>query len=190
MTALSNSPIPHLAPLQARINDRVTLLCAVVLSQNVTVSCLVIPRKHWQQKLSCLDLASEAHDTHHPTSLRYEDQRKEAVAAARHFRLNRLPKFLTHIANAVTAAQKRAGGGPFAFEGSLSVADLALFQTMKGIEYAFPAAYEKEIANVQVVGTLVLAVQEHDRIKSYLQSLRRMPFNENGIFRFYSELQL
>src|SRR5258705_145420 len=65
-----------------------------------------------------------------------------------------------------------------------------LFQIVDGLRSAFPRrmkAFEREIPGV---------VDLHDRvaarpnIKAYLASDRRIPFNEEGIFRRYKELDL
>src|SRR5215470_964996 len=49
-----------------------------------------------QLQLTIADLVAEVHDTHHPiaSSLYYEDQRPEALRAARAYVSERIPKFL------------------------------------------------------------------------------------------------
>jgi hypothetical protein len=62
------------------------------------------------------------------------------------------------------------------------------FMVVAGLRYAFPKhmkAFERDVPRL---------VELHDRvagrpnIKAYLASERRIPFNEDGIFRHYSEL--
>ncbi len=72
--------------------------------------------------------------------------------------------------------------------GKLSYVDLSVFQLIAGLRYAFPRAMLRQQKNYP--GLLAL----HDRIASqrnlaaYLASERRIPFNEEGIFRHYPEL--
>ncbi|MDF2688517.1 MAG: glutathione S-transferase, partial [Microvirga sp.] len=54
--------------------------------------------------------------------------------------------------------------------------------------YAFPKATQRALKKVPRVAALHDAVAERPRIRSYLASPRRIPFNEEGIFRHYPEL--
>ena len=200
MAALASSPLPHMAPpfLEAHMPDGQTLR----MSQT-PLCCRFIAQQHGLMPdetqealaaealmLTSLDLANEAHNTHHPiaTSKYFEEQKDEAISAARGFTAQRLPKYLAKIQAAIAAARKRTGNGQFAF-GKLTVSDLALFQTMKGLEYAFPAAFAKAIKGMTAVQDVVKAVEEYPSIKAYLNSPRRLDFNTNGVFRYYPELQ-
>lgn len=200
MAALASSEIPHMAPpfVEAHMSDG-----QVLKMSQTPVCCRFIAEHHGLMPdtaqealaaealmLTCLDLANEAHNTHHPvaTSKYFEEQKREAVLAARDFTTQRLPKYFGKIEDCVVAASRRAGKGKFMF-GELSVADLALFQTMKGLEYAFPAAFAKAIKEAQAIEKNIKAVEEYANIKAYLSSPRRAAFNTNGVFRYYSELQ-
>jgi glutathione S-transferase len=145
----------------------------------------------WTQQiqLTIADLVTEAHDTHHPigAGLYYEDQKPEALRRAREFCRDRIPKYLgwfERILQRNPAGQRQLVGG------RLSYADLSLFQAVEGLRYAFPTATQRTL------GTTPEVVQLHDRVaalprvSAYLRSARRLPFNEQGIFRRYPELDL
>ncbi|BBK38646.1 hypothetical protein STAQ_37240 [Allostella sp. ATCC 35155] len=59
---------------------------------------------------------------------------------------------------------------------------------MAGLEYAFPKAARRVLAECPRVAALARAVAARPRIAAYLASPRRIPFNEEGIFRRYREL--
>ena len=63
-----------------------------------------------------------------------------------------------------------------------------LFQTILGIEYAFPKALQRHFDNYPLLKDLKNRISERPRIASYLKSERRLAFNEKGIFRKYPEL--
>jgi glutathione S-transferase len=70
----------------------------------------------------------------------------------------------------------------------MTYVDLSLFQIVEGLRYAFPKrmkAFERKIPGL--VG-LRDRVATRPRIKAYLDSDRRIAFNEDGIFRHYKEL--
>jgi glutathione S-transferase len=132
-----------------------------------------------QLQLTVSDAIAEAHEVHHPiaASLYYEDQKVEAKRRAKHFVAERIPKYLDYFA--------RVLGDKEWLTGALTYADLSLFQLLAGLSYAFPRATAKAPASL---------VRLHDRVKArpriaaYLASARRLPFNEQGIFRHYPEL--
>lgn len=66
--------------------------------------------------------------------------------------------------------------------------DLSLFQTVTGLRYAFPRALRQVEQDLPKIGALVARVGERERVRAYLNSERRQPFNEDGIFRHYPEL--
>ena len=139
-----------------------------------------------QLQLTIADLVVEAHDTHHPiaASLYYEDQKAEAARAASCFIKERIPKFLGYFEDVLTANGK-AG---FLASRALSYADLSLFQVVEGLRYAFPramAAQEKKLPRTIALHDRVAA---RPKIAAYLSSSHRIPFNQHGIFRHYSEL--
>ena len=70
----------------------------------------------------------------------------------------------------------------------LSYADLSLFQVVEGLRYAFPKAARKALKKAPGVVALHEGVAAHRRLRKYLESERRIAFNEDGIFRRYPEL--
>jgi len=138
-----------------------------------------------QLQLTIADFLVEIHDTHHPisSSLYYEDQRGEAARRAGFFLKERAPKFLGYFERAVAG-----NGGKFLAGAKLSYPDLSLFQIVAGMRYAFPRAMARFEKNLPRVKELHDAVAARPRIKAYLASKRRIPFNRQGIFRNYPEL--
>jgi len=137
-----------------------------------------------QLELTISDLVVEAHDTHHPiaSGLYYEDQRPAAKQRAEDFRKHRMPKYLGYFEDVLDKA-----GGHYAV-GRHSYVDLSLFQVMSGLAYAFPEAMKRMRKKVPLLSALAERVAERPRIAAYLDSPRRIPFNEMGIFRHYAEL--
>ena len=140
-----------------------------------------------QLQLTVTDFVLEIHDTHHPLgpSLYYEDQRQPAKKRTEEFWKERVPKYLGYFERLLERS-----GGAYLTGRRLTYMDLSLFQIVAGLRYAFPKrmkAFEGEIPGL---------VDLHDRvaarpnIKAYLKSDRRIPFNEEGIFRRYKELDL
>lgn len=137
-----------------------------------------------QLQLTIADLVTEMHDSHHPmaSGLYYEDQRLEARRRAGDLRDTRLPKYLDHFEQVL-----ERGGGHHALH-EHSYVDLSLFQLMSGLAYAFPRAMRRLEHELPLLGALTQRVAQRPRIAAYLASPRRLPFNENGIFRHYPEL--
>jgi glutathione S-transferase len=138
-------------------------------------------------QLTIADFVVEIHDTHHPVggNLYYEDQKKEARRRAADFLENRAPKFLGYFED-VLARNGRSGhylGGA-----KLSYADLSMFQIIAGLGYAFPRYMAKAPRKYRRLFALHARVQERPKIAAYLASPRRIPFNDEGIFRHYAEL--
>src|SRR5207253_682079 len=130
-----------------------------------------------QQQLTISDWLVEVHDTHHPvgSELYYEDQKPESRRRAADFRSTRLPKFLGYFERLERPRR-------------VTYLDLSLFQMVEGLRYAFP----RTMARVERKYPELVA--NHDRmaarprLAAYLASKRRIPFNQQGIFRHYSEL--
>ncbi len=141
-----------------------------------------------QHQLTIADLVGEVHDTHHPISvaLTYEEQRGEAKLRAASFVSQRLPKFLDYFE--LLLARNRAGKRRHLVGAASSYVDLSLFQVLDGLRYAFPNAMAKLAPEHEVLGGLHERVAARPRIARYLASPRRIPFNEQGIFRHYPEL--
>jgi glutathione S-transferase len=144
------------------------------------------PGRLWvhQLQLTIADFVVEIHDTHHPLgpTRYYEDQRGPAKARAAEFRQSRAPKFLGYFEGLL-----KASGGYVAGR-RLTYADLSLFQIVEGLRYAFPKAIKRLERKAPRLVELHDKVAARPNIRTYLASDRRIPFNEEGIFRHYSEL--
>jgi glutathione S-transferase len=140
-----------------------------------------------QLQLTMADLVTEVHDTHHPiaSSLYYEEQKAEARRRAADFVENRLPKFLGYFARVLERNPRRGG---YLVGGRLSYVDLSLFQVIAGLRYAFPRAMAGLQPEHRSLCDLHDRVAQRPRIAAYLDSARRLPFSEAGIFRYYAEL--
>ncbi len=137
--------------------------------------------------LTIEDFVREVHDTHHPVAayLYYEDQKEEAKRRAQDFRDKRLRMFLSYFEKIIS----RNGKSDAHLIGrKTTYCDLSLFQVVAGLRYAFPKATARVLEECPHVVTLAHKVAEIPAIKSYLKSKRRIPFNEEGIFRRYPEL--
>jgi glutathione S-transferase len=140
-----------------------------------------------QLQLTLADLVGEVHDTHHPIagSLYYEDQRREAKRRAVDFVGNRLPKFLGYFERVLAGNPS----GPAHLVGArVTYADLSLFQVVAGMRYAFPNAMARIARQIPKVSALHARVATGPRIAAYLTSARRLPFNQQDLFRHYAEL--
>lgn len=128
-----------------------------------------------QQQLTISDFLAEVHDTHHPiaNSLYYEDQRPEAKRRTRLFLKDRVPKYMNYFE--VQARPK-----------SFTYLDLSLFQVIEGLRYAFPSGFAER--KYPKLIALRDRVANRPRLAKYLASKRRIPFNQQGIFRHYAEL--
>lgn len=138
-----------------------------------------------QLQLTIADAVAGAHDVHHPiaSSLYYKDQKREAKRAAGHFIAERIPKYLGYFESVLEQS-----AGPWLTGRRISYADLSLFQLVEGLRYAFPRGMAGAEKNLRLVVALCERVAMRPRIAEYLASERRLPFNENGIFRHYPEL--
>jgi glutathione S-transferase len=140
-----------------------------------------------QLQLTITDFVVEIHDTHHPLgpSRYYEDQRGPAKKRTDEFWKERVPKFTGYFERLL-----QNNGGAYVTGRRLTYADLSLFQIVEGLHYAFPKrmkAFERRIPGLVELHNRVAA---RPNIKAYLASDRRIPFNEDGIFRHYKELDL
>ena len=138
-------------------------------------------------QLTLADFLVEIHDTHHPvgSGLYYEDQKKEARRRTQDFLENRLPKFLGYF-ESLLARNKRGQG--YLAGSRLTYVDLSMFQVIAGLNYAFPHAMSRVTRAHKRLLSLHERVRERPRIAAYLASERRIPFNVEGIFRHYPEL--
>lgn len=139
-----------------------------------------------QLQLTLADFLVEIHDTHHPISsgLYYDEQKKEAKRRAADFLDNRLPKYLGYFERVLA----RNGKGGYLAGRRLSYADLSLFHIVSGLRYAFP----KAMARIERRHPHTIALHERvgarPGIVAFLASDRHRPFNQQGIFRHYPEL--
>jgi glutathione S-transferase len=138
-----------------------------------------------QVQLTIADVVQEVHDTHHPIApMRYyEDQKPEALHKAEDFRAERLPKYLGWFERALA----RSDGGWLTGK-DWTYADLSLFQLVEGLRYAFPQRMAAIASDHPRLVALRDAVAELPELQDYFASDRRLPFNEEGIFRRYPEL--
>jgi glutathione S-transferase len=132
-------------------------------------------RLHGQQ-LTIADWLAEVHETHHPiaASLYYEEQKRAAKRRAEIFLAERLPKFMRYF-------EREA-------EAKFSYVHLSLFQMIEGLRYAFPRAMKKMEKKFPRLLSQHDRVAARPRLAKYLASPRRIPFNQQGIFRHYPEL--
>src|SRR5436189_253847 len=141
-----------------------------------------------QIQLTLADFVGEIHDTHHPIagSLYYEDQKKEAKRRARAFVKERMPKYLGWLEDVL--ARNRKSEGRWLVGRDRTYVDLSAFQVVEGLRYAFPNAMARLERKIPRLVALRDRVAERPRIAAYLKSERRRPFNQEGIFRRYPEL--
>lgn len=145
------------------------------------------PDRRWfanELQLTISDLVAEVHNVHHPLSpsLYYEDQKSEAATAAQAFRKDRIPKFLAYFEAVLSDC------GPWLAGESLTYVDLSLFQLVEGLRYAFPRRMAAIGGEYPLTMALADRVGKLPELADYLSSERRIPFNEDGIFRHYPEL--
>lgn len=136
-------------------------------------------------QLTIVDLVVEAHNVHHPVSpgLYYRDQMPEAARAAGAFREQRMPKYLGYFERVLEGR-----GGQWLIGDAWTYADLSLFQLLEGLAYAFPKRMATLAADIPLITALRERVRALPELADYLHSERRLPFNEDGLFRHYPEL--
>lgn len=169
----------------------------LVIGQTANILAYLGPRLHLvptdaasrafalQLQLTIADLVSETHETHHPiaSGLYYEDQKPTAKKRAAAFVDERLPKFLTWL-----ESNLKRSGGEHLLERGFSYVDLSTFQVVCGLQYAFPRAMARIARRIPLLLALRARVAKRKGVAAYLASARRLPFNEQGIFRHYPEL--
>ena len=146
-----------------------------------------IADRYWlnQLQLTIADFVAEIHNVHHPVGMMdyYDDQKPEAARAATQFRDERLPKYLDHFEDAASQ-----GPSDWLIDHRWTYGDTSLFQLVEGLRYMFPrrmATLEPDYPNLLGVHAVVADLPG---IRAYMKSDRRLPFNEDGIFRHYPEL--
>jgi glutathione S-transferase len=138
-----------------------------------------------QLQLTLADFATEGHNVHHPiaTGLYYEQQKPAARKAAPWFIRERIPKYLGHF-EAVLARNPRG----CLVGGRTSYVDLSMFQVLEWLHYAFPRAMKRRAPSFPRLAALHGRVAARPGLAAYLASKRRLPFNEDDLFRHYPEL--
>jgi glutathione S-transferase len=140
-----------------------------------------------QLQLTIADFVLEIHDTHHPLgpSLYYEHQRGPAKKRTDEFWKERAPKFTGYFERLL-----KSNGGAYVTGRRLTYADLSLFQIVEGLRYAFPKRMKALERRIPGLVDLHDRVAARPNINAYLSSDRRIPFNEDGIFRHYKALDV
>ena len=140
-----------------------------------------------QLQLTLADFVLEIHDTHHPIGggLYYEEQKAEAKRRSRDFLAHRLPKFLGYFERVL---ERNPDSDTWLVGKSLTYADLSMAQVIAGLRYALPKASLKALRACPRLRALHDDVFARSRIKRYVASGRRLAFNNDDIFRRYSEL--
>jgi glutathione S-transferase len=140
-----------------------------------------------QLQLTVADFLNEVHDTHHPiaSGLYYKDQKPEALRRATDFTAARMPKYLGYFERVLA---RNPHGEEYMVGDALSYVDLSMFQIIAGLLYAFPRTMKRQAPDYPLLMALHQRVARRPRIAAYLASARRLPFNQQGIFRHYEEL--
>jgi glutathione S-transferase len=138
-----------------------------------------------QHQLTIADFVVEIHDTHHPEgpTLYYEDQKPSSRRRAAAFLAARLPLFMGYFEDVL-----EENGGRHIIGRSVSYVDLSLYQIALGLGYAFPRAFGRYQKKIPRLMALRDRIAERPGIAAYLASERRIPFNEDDLFRHYPEL--
>jgi glutathione S-transferase len=171
-----------------------------LIAQTANILLFLGPRLHlvpraaagrlWvhQLQLTLADFISEIHDTHHPlgSGLYYAQQKAAARRRSEDFIAHRLPKFLNYFETVLE--RNGAARSPWLVGRSLSYVDLSMAQVIAGLQYAFPKASRARLRRCPQLRALHEAVFARPNIQRYLDSGRRVAFNNDGIFRHYPEL--
>lgn len=140
-----------------------------------------------QLQLTVEDFVGEIHDTHHPigAGFYYEEQKTEARRRARQFTDARAAQFLGYFERVL---RRNATGRGYMIGRGRTYVDLSMFQLIAGLRYAFPRMMRRLEPGIPGLVALHERVAARPNIAAYLASERRIPFNEDGIFRRYPEL--
>jgi glutathione S-transferase len=132
--------------------------------------------------MTIADLVAEIHDTHHPINVgeTYEKQKAAARDRSRVFRQLRIPKFLGYLERILEQSGDYLCGTP-------SYADLAAFEVLDGLTYAFPRTVQRQ--HIPRLRKLHERIARRPGIAAYITSDRRLPYSESDIFRHYPELE-
>lgn len=185
-------PRPPFAPPFLRAGRRVIAQTANILhylAPRLGLAPQAEAARLWahQLQLTVEDLVVDVHDTHHPVaaSLYYADQKREARRRAKYFVEERAPELLGYFE---TVLRRNPGRDGHMVGRRLTYVDLSMFQIVDGLRYAFPRMMARIEPTLPGLSALHARVLRRPRIAAYLASERRLPFNEDGIFRHYPEL--
>ena len=95
-----------------------------------------------------------------------------------------MPKFFGYFERLLA----RQRGQKYLAGTKLTYVDLSIFQIIAGLSYAFPNAMTRVARSYKRLFALHARIQERPQIAAYLASERRIPFNDQGIFRHYAAL--
>ncbi len=139
-----------------------------------------------QLQLTIADFIVEIHDTHHPIAggLYYAQQKREAKRRSKDFLGNRLPKFFGYFERVL----QRNPRGRGMVGAKITYADLSMAQVIAGLRYAFPIGARQALRARSRLRALHDEVFARPRIKRYVESDRRLAFNDDDLFRHYPEL--
>ncbi|MFN7128638.1 MAG: glutathione S-transferase [Brevundimonas sp.] len=192
MTLMETASTPSFAPPFLRLGDRTVGQVAAILAwlgPQLGLSPNGDSDRAWlnQIQLTFADLVAEAHDTHHPVDLMayYDAQKSEAARRSKVFREQRIAKFFRWAEQVLVS---NPSGPDWLVGDHMTYADLSLFQVVEGLGYAFPKATEAVLKTTPHVVAVRDRVAALPRVSAYLKSDRRIPFNDDGIFRHYPEL--
>jgi glutathione S-transferase len=140
-----------------------------------------------QLQLTIADFVGEIHDTHHPlgAAFYYEEQKPEARRRAKDFRESRLAKYLGYFERVM---ERNAREARWMVGAKRTYVDLSMAQVIAGLGYAFPKATARVLRDCPRLVALHERVFALPRIVHYVASGRRIPFNNDGVFRNYPEL--
>jgi glutathione S-transferase len=138
-----------------------------------------------QLQLDISDMVEEVHSVHHPLAIGkyYHEQKDAALARAEEFREERMVKYLNLFEHALCV-----GSGPFMLGERWSHVDTSLFQLREGLRYAFPRRFKALQSRYPRLQMACEAVANLPGVATYRASERCIPFNEDGLFRHYPEL--
>ena len=95
--------------------------------------------------------------------------------------------FVKYVLNHVNSDNGKIDG-PFAAGEKWSHVDTSIFQLIEGLRYAFPRRMKSIEGDYPRLVAARDAVAKIEGVATYLASEKRLPFNEEGIFRHYEEL--
>ncbi len=137
-------------------------------------------------QLTIADFVAEIHDTHHPigNSLYYEEQKREAKRRSEDFR--RSVAEVRRVLRARPATQPGARPGTRGLAADLCGSVVGAGD--RGLALCLSVGHSKGAALYNGLRTLHDRVFAQPRIKRYVESKRRLAFNNDDIFRRYPAL--